>query len=154
MTLDPISKKKLKALRNSGQVVTFAHFWAGMKIEFDFSSATFARARWENLVCKNLRNVSFQDWREFETEFLEAWGNVRDATEEEAYKMLLSKIPHKYRDKVFSQDMKKYGAKPTVFMCNIGEYTPDQATLAIKKFTKGSLTPQYIEKVGPETYHI
>ena len=103
---------------------------------------------------QNLGNVTFQDWREFETEFLEAWGNVRDATEKEAYKILMPKIPHKFRNDVFNHEMKKYGTKPKVFICNIGEFTNEQAALAIKKFTQGALTPQKVEKIGPETYHV
>jgi hypothetical protein len=154
LTLDPISKKKLRVMRSQGQPVTFASFWAGMKIEFDSSNTNFARARWEGVTCRNLGNVSFEDWREFETEFLAAWADVHDATEEEAYKLLIPKIPHRFRDEVFQNDMKRFGSKPLVYICNIGDFTSEEAKVAIRRFTKGIFTPSRVEKIAPEVYHV
>ena len=149
-TLVPITKKVLQNQRGNGKAMSYVMFWAQLQNEVDSSNTNMDRAAWENIACHNPGNVTFEDWRKFEIEFCMAWHDVPDATGEEAYKMLLPKIPHSLRPDLMEKDGKLASKKPRVCISNIGDFDTQRIRQMIARWT--GYTPLEVEKLGPEKY--
>ena len=72
--------------------LTFNEEYARMQSKYARDLPTTARSKWNGVTLYNPGRVTIREWEDFEADFKCAWHNVKNASEEEAMRMLLGKI--------------------------------------------------------------
>ncbi len=85
------------------------------------------RARWKAVKLHKSGKLTVADWRQYEIFFKSLWVDVPDATENEAYELLISSMPANFRTNIFDAESSRYGNKTVLKIAHMGDYTADQA---------------------------
>jgi hypothetical protein len=148
MCLDPTNQQELLSLKAQG--VTFGEYWAKLEGIYGRDDGLTARGRWKACRLHNPGKLTVADWRQYEINFKTLWADVIDATENEAYELLISTMPPNFRTNIFEEEQRKFGHKTLVKVCNIGELTGEEAKFYFKAFL-GIECPK-VEKTGDSQY--
>ncbi len=74
--------------------MTFAAHWAKLVARYGEEQKTCGRRRWREIQLNNPRRISSVEWRDFKVKFMDIWLDVPGVNDEEAYKTVISKLPH------------------------------------------------------------
>jgi hypothetical protein len=128
--LDPTNQTEFNGLRAKG--VSFAEYWAKLENIYGRDDGLTARGRWKSFKLYNTGKLTAADWRQFEINFKALWNEVPDATENEAYELLISNMPANFRTNIFETEESRFGNKTLLKISNIGDITAEEAKRYLK----------------------
>ena len=93
-SMDPTSQKELQLLqiKKRGEA-SYVEFFASMKAKFGRDKILGARRLCQEIQLPSSERIDGDVWGEFEKKFRMAWMRVTDANEEEASRVLMSRLP-------------------------------------------------------------
>jgi len=94
-TLDEINQKqlRLRQAETKGNL-TFVQEFARLEGKYARDQTISSRKTWQEVFLVNNGKVTARECQDFEVNFKSAWHQVKDSTEDEARRMLISKLPH------------------------------------------------------------
>ena len=98
----------------TGDRVTFSEDFVRVQSLYSRDIGIGARKRWEDVYLFNQGKVTTREWQEYEVNFKSAWHEVRGATEEEARRLLLAKVPSFILKWITEEEERRHLANPTV----------------------------------------
>ena len=129
-------RQELEVLRRQAKgKYTYSDFLGMLRNRFGQSGGSSMRKKWQNVTIPPHQGKLYRKtWKQFEMLFRQAWLDVPDVTDREAYQTLISKLPEfvmKYvRDA--NRDLQK---TPVLFMKALPGYTQAEMAESIKIMT-------------------
>ena len=91
ISLNERQSRSFKNALESGK--TYAEVWAAMDNKYRDSAGLSARGQWKALKLYNPGKLTGDDWLAYQEDFENLKADVPDATEEEAYELLIQTLP-------------------------------------------------------------
>ena len=113
-TLDEGSRAELQLYRRKGKRVTFAEFFARMEERHGSAKKLGLRKVWQETNLPTGKKIGKEEWQDFQIRFETARHDVEDATPDEAYRLLIEKLPPFISNWVVEQEDKMTRQKPTL----------------------------------------
>ena len=145
-------QNEIKLMYRSGQKPGFTTVFAWLKAKFGLGASMGARRLWQEVCLHSSNKVKPSDWREFVTNFNMAKINVKDATLEETYRLLLRNIPSFIVKWVVEEECKRSSKNPQVRLQAIANLTSPELTKAIQDLAH--VTPRAVKSIGGSEYLI
>ena len=82
-----------------------------------------SRKKWQEVSIMSQGKITTREWQEFEVNFKYAWHQVRDATKEEARRLIIQKLPGFILRWVTEEEERRTADTPTVCMFVSAEKT-------------------------------
>lgn len=144
--------QELKLLQRT-QNIAFTPFMAKLEERFGRGQLLVARKKWEMVELANLGKIKTQHFREFEVRFRDAWKDVYDATESEAHRMLMVKLPEFMRMWVLEKQEKSASENPIVIFNTMEGLSIDEITRSVKVISHETPTKVVVAKAGEYLVH-
>ena len=93
--LDTINKRELQFLNKAagGRQIAFSEFWAKLLHRYGEDINECARRKMRELELNKDQQIEIQEWRDFKVKFLDIWHDLPSTGADEAYQMLIEKMP-------------------------------------------------------------
>ena len=150
-SLSPSLKQQVNLL-SKGQKLGFTTVFAWLKAHYGSFPSLAARKIWHEIFLQTSNRMKPFEWREFWTRFSLARVNVKDSTEEEAYRLLLSRIPHFIIKWVIEEQRNRSSKKCQVRLQAIANLTSIELVGAIEGLIR--VTPRETKSIGNGEYLI
>ena len=102
-SLDDGTRMNLQRRKESGEITSYEQYWEELNQEFGDSRGMANRQAWEALRLPNEGRTTMQEFRCFWENFLQHWGAVPEATEEEARRLFMQRLPPKERVRMIGE---------------------------------------------------
>lgn len=135
-------KEEIKLLRYQGQQLGFTQVYAMLEARFAPHKKLGARRAWVEVALQNQGKITSGHWHNFWVKFKIAWLRVQDATPDEAYRMLLSKLPNFMINWVVEEQESRNRKHPMVNVRVPGAFTAVEIKESIQKLL--NIVPQKI----------
>ena len=116
--LDETNRRELKLLRKTaaGAEIPFNGFWAKLTDRYGEDVRGNARKRWKDLALQNTGRIGLVEWRDFRVKFLDVWGDIDEASPEEAYQMFMGKMPQFIGNWVIEEQERRRRKAPKILV--------------------------------------
>jgi hypothetical protein len=86
-------KQEIKLLRMQGQLKGFTQLFAMLEARFGPDKRLGARKAWQEVSLPSYGKLSSKEWNDFWVNFRMGWARVPEATHDDAYRLLMNKVP-------------------------------------------------------------
>ena len=114
--LDSETNLWLQSLKDSENGISYQEFFAKLEDKYGIYKDKGARKRWQDLSIPDSGKLSPRDWESFEIRFRLAQKEVFDATEEEAYRLLSSKLQYNMNVWVVDKETELNNKHPGLYL--------------------------------------
>jgi hypothetical protein len=87
-------KQEIKLLRMQGQLKGFTQLFAMLEARFGPDKRLGARKAWQEVSLPWHGKLSSKEWNDFWVNFRMGWARVPEATHDDAYHLLMNKVPN------------------------------------------------------------
>jgi hypothetical protein len=87
-------------LRGTGNIQNFQQAWDLLEKEYSSGAGNCARQKFEEIHLKYRNELTREDWKKFETEFLMLRNFAKDVTDADAYRVLRREIPKNFNEQI------------------------------------------------------
>ena len=150
--LSPQLRDEVRLLRIQGDKVGFSQVFAQFKARYGPGRHLGARKRWYDVTLPNAGKVTREEWHNFWIQFCTASHNVRDATPEEASRLILGRVPAFIAGWIIEEQEKKSQRKPVVRVTAVSGLTADAVKDSFTRLT--GYSPIAVEIKGGGEYHL
>ena len=137
--------------RERGRMPTFVEFMAYLEAKFGRAHSESMRKVWHDIqIPKNSGKFTSQLFDEFRVNFKLARADVKDATEDEARRLLIGKLYPFMRKWLVEAESRRMKRNPIVEMIMKGQFTLEMIKVSLEEWI--GVTPQKIEFRGNGVY--
>jgi hypothetical protein len=131
--LDPESQLWLQSLKDSETGISFQEFYAQMEDRYGRHRDKGTRKRWQDVSLPDSGKITTHEWDGFTVRFKMAQREVPDATEDEAYRLLSSKLPPYFLQMIAEKEAKLNEKNPVILVSGIPNLSAHTMKKTIKK---------------------
>jgi hypothetical protein len=110
--LDPTNRNILQAHRENGG--SYEHFMQSLDGRYMGDVQLYHRRSWDILSFPHPARITREDLRNFRAQFEKCKNRVLDATAEDVYGQLMSKLPISWHEEIVAEEDKRNGGGPWV----------------------------------------
>jgi len=150
--IDKESVLWMQSLKDSDTGTTYQAFYAKMEDRYGQHRDRGTRQKWNDVYVSTTGKISPRDWEAFRLRFRMAQKEVFDATEEEAYRLFMNKLPQFMLTWIAEKEYKLNEQNPVVLMNAIPNLDEEAVKRTVQKFV--GKAPISVEISGPAVYKI
>ncbi len=150
--IDKESALRMQSLKDSDFGTTYQAFYAKMEDRYGVHRDRGTRQKWQDISIHTEGKISPREWESFRVRFQMAQKEVNDATEEEAYRMFMNKIPQFMITWISEKEYKLNEQNPVILMSAIPNLPLEAVKKTIQKFV--GKAPISVDAAGPAVYKI
>lgn len=145
--VSPGLREEIQLITLEGGKVGFTTVWAMLQTRYAQIKALSARKVWYGLKMRNEEKIQRGDLHEFWVKFKAAWRNVRDATQDQARRLFLDRVPRFVSDICIEEEVKLNKRNPRCKLIATPGLTPEGVKASVEQLS-GGVRPTDAEKVG------
>ena len=145
-------QEEIRLMKINGQKPGFTTVFAWLRATYGSDLSTEARKTWQEVFLSPGGRIGPDDWREFWTKFCIAKSYVKDASEDETYRLLLSRIPEFIAKWVYEENCKRCSKKPRVRLHAIPNLPDESIIKSVEQLIQ--VTPKAVKQIGDAEYLI
>ena len=147
---EPLRRHVTTQRQNTRNAYTFAQMKTFLDQRFGDDITEATRRKWEQIDLPKSGKILSMDFLGFETEFRAARARVKDATDTEARRLLISKLPPSLSKYIFDEEEKRNTYNPQLEVVGIPGMVNDGISATILASTK--VSPKKVEHQGGGTF--
>ena len=149
---EPLRRHVTTQRQNTKNAYTFAQMKTFLDQRFGDDTTEAARRKWEQVDLPKSGKIMSMEFLGFETEFRAAKARVKDATDHEARRLLVSKLPPSLSKIVFDEEEKRNSYNPELEFIGIPGMNKDGVSATILNTT--TVSPKKVDDLGNGIFHV
>ena len=152
LCLSDVLVQELSVRKMKGEILGFTQVFAMLKARFAGDSGASARRSWHQIALPSSGRISQADWQEFWVKFSKARLLVGDASEEEAVRLLLNRLPEFANNWVVEHLCEMNRKHPWIRMSAIANLSDAVVMTTIQRLVGSA--PKSVKSVGTGDYQL
>ena len=151
--LNEVDRNELQLMgKMLGGKLNFSMYWAKLVARYGEQQSTCARRRWHDLELQAQGKLTNKEWRDFKVKFMDIWDDVPGAGDEEAYQILVAKIPSFALQWVIEEQEKRKARTPKANIGPLQGVTPAELETSLEAWTGNR--PRYTKETTPGNFTV